>query len=373
MKITFVLPAVTLHGGIRVVAIYADYLKRHGHQVAVVAAPFQIPVRRKIKSFVLGHGWPGSRLESSYFDDTDVKPRILECYRPVVDADVPDADVVVATYYNTAHWVRKLSPSKGAKAIFIQNYEVEDGQSNPMLDASWRMPMHKIVISKWMVTLAREKFGDTIHSLVPNSVNLQQFNAAPRRKQPVPTIGLLYSKSWFKGLNTSLAALKPIAARLPALRVISFGAEHPGPLKLKLPPYAEFHFRPAQDKLKDLYAQCDVWLCGSNREGFHLPPLEAMACRCPVVSTRVGGPADIIEEGVNGHLVEIGDVQALSARGLQVLNLAETEWQEMSDAAHRTATRFTWDDAAGLFEKALEFAIERNRRGELKNEVALTV
>jgi hypothetical protein len=45
----------------------------------------------------------------------------------------------------------------------------------------------------------------------------------------------------------------------------------------------------------------------------------------------------------------------------------------MSDAAHRTATRFTWDDAAGLFEKALEFAIERNRRGELKNEVALTV
>jgi glycosyltransferase involved in cell wall biosynthesis len=273
---------------------------------------------------------------------------------------------VVATYYTTAFGVEHLSAAKGAKAIFIQNYEVEDGKSNPRLDSTWRMPMHKIVISKWMVDLARDKFGDTKVSHVPNSVDLDQFNAPPRGKQAVPTVGMLYAKSWFKGCETSLQALKPVAARLPKFRLLCFGAEEPGPTKLRLPPFAEFHFRPAQNRLKELYAQCDVWLCGSNREGFHLPPLEAMACRCPVVSTSVGGPMDIIEEGVNGHLVEIGDGPALSARVSQVLNLAPDQWTRMSDAAYATATRFTWNDAADMFEESLRLTIERKKKGELK-------
>jgi len=51
-----------------------------------------------------------------------------------------------------------------------------------------------------------------------------------------------------------------------------------------------------------------------------------------------------------------------------VLNLSQEQWQQMSDAAYRTATRFTWDDATDLFEQALELAIERNRRGELSDE-----
>jgi len=96
--------------------------------------------------------------------------------------------------------------------------------------------------------------------------------------------------------------------------------------------------------------------------------LEAMACRCPVVSTRVGGPMDIIEEGVNGHLVELGDEGALADRVLRVLHLPQEKWIEMSETAYRTATRYTWDDATDLFEKALELAIKRGGRGELLSD-----
>jgi len=362
MKVTFVLPFAGLQGGIRVLAIYAERLRQRGHEVAVVSTPFTMPLRRKAKSLALGRGWPKTQLEGSHFDGIDVAHRVLEKERSVVDADVPDADVVVATYYPTAYGVLNLSRTKGAKAFFIQNYEMEEGKPNAKLDATWRMPIHKIVISKWLLQLARDKFGDTMVSHVPNSVDLVQFDAAPRGKRPVPSIGLLYATSWMKGCRTSLEALKEVAMAVPSLRLVSFGAEHPG-FDLRLPPYAEFHYRPQQDKLRELYAQCDVWLCGSAREGFHLPPLEAMACRCPVVSTRVGGSVDIIEEGVNGHLVDIGDVNGLRDRLLRVLNLPQQEWMKMSDAAHGTATGFTWDDATDLFEKALELAIERDRVG----------
>jgi glycosyltransferase involved in cell wall biosynthesis len=256
-----------------------------------------------------------------------------------------------------------LSPSKGAKAIFIQNYEVPEGRTNARLDATWRMPMHKITISRWLVELARDRFEDRNVSHVPNSVDTDQFHAPPRCKNAVPTVGMLYSTFSLKGCRTSLDALKRVAAVMPALRLLSFGAERPD-FRLPLPRRAEFHFRPAQHELRSLYAQCDVWLCGSNIEGFHLPPLEAMACRCPVVSTRVGGPADIVEEGVNGHLVNVKDPAALAERALRVLNLSDEAWQSMSCAALRTATRFTWDDATDLFERALQAAIERARRGD---------
>jgi glycosyltransferase involved in cell wall biosynthesis len=367
MRITFVLPFAGLAGGIRVLAIYAERLKRRGHKVFVISTPVDMPMRRKVKSFVLGRGWPGLRREPSHFDGVDVEHKILERVRPVVDADVPDADVVLTTYYTTAYGVQRLSPAKGAKAIFIQNYEIEEGKPNPKLDATWRMPMHKITISKWLVDLAREKFGDHVVSHIPNSVDTDRFHAPPRGKNSVPTVGLLYHSFSLKGCATSFKAIKQVKSAIPSLRLICFGAERPS-LRLPVPQFAEYYYRPPQNKLRDLYAQCDVWLCGSNVEGFHLPPLEAMACRCPVVSTRVGGPLDIVEEGVNGHLVDVKDVNALAERVMHVLNLPELRWKQMSDAAFETAIRYSWDDATELFEQALEFAVARHARDEFRNE-----
>ena len=117
---------------------------------------------------------------------------------------------------------------------------------------------------------------------------------------------------------------------------MSFGA-HPVSAEFPLPAWMEFHYRPPQDAIRRLYDQCDAWLCGSRREGFHLPPLEAMACRCPVVSTRVGGPMDLVEEGVNGFIVDLEDSAGLAERLLRVLSLDEADWRRMSDAALATA------------------------------------
>ncbi|MGH8490351.1 MAG: glycosyltransferase family 4 protein [Gammaproteobacteria bacterium] len=367
MKITFVLPYAGLQGGIRVIAIYAERLARRGHEVRVISTPRVFSTRQTAKSLLLGTGLP--RAEPSYFEGINVPHPVLESVRPVTDADVVDGDVVIATYYTTAYGVQRLSPSKGAKAIFIQGYEIEEGKPKPALDATWRMAIHKIVISKWLVQLARDKFGDEFVSHVPNSVDLNQFHAPPRPKNAVPTVGLIYNSSPLKGCSISFKALKRVAAAVPSLRVVCFGAERLG-FKLSLPRFAEFHFRPPQEKLRELYAQCDVWLCGSNVEGFALPLLEAMACRCPVVSTRCGGPLDIVEEGVNGHLTDVKDDRALADRIVRVLNLADDDWRRMSDAAYRTATRFTWDDATDLLEQALRRAVERTRRGELTNAVS---
>ena len=189
--------------------------------------------------------------------------------------------------------------------------------------------------------------------VVHNGVDTAQFNAPPRNKNVLPTIGLLYSASRPSGLPTAWPLSRKFARSIPDLRVLIFGAT--GPTRdLPVPPYAEFHLRPAQDRIKDIYAQCDVWLCTSSPEGFYLPFLEAMACRCPVVSTRIGGPADIIAEGRNGFLLGVGDVDGLAARALEVLQMPPERWRAMSDAAYETAARCTWDEATAAFERVLQ-------------------
>src|SRR5581483_3214649 len=148
MRITFVLPHAGMSGGNRVLAIYADRLHRRGHTVAVISQPSSRPsLRTKLRSLVGGRRWTKDcEPEPSYFDKVSVPHRILEAQRPVVDNDVPDADIVLATYWRTGPWVAALSPRKGAKAILLQGYELSPGQADPVMDANWRLPLHKIVI-----------------------------------------------------------------------------------------------------------------------------------------------------------------------------------------------------------------------------------
>lgn len=363
MRITFVLPGTGMSGGTRVLSIYADRLHRRGHQVMVVSHPSgKRTLLSKFKSLVRGRGFPkDSEREPSFFDGLAVPHHVLESIRPVMDSDVPDADVVMATYWATAAAVAALSPRKGAKAILLQGYETSPGQWEPAIDAAWRLPLQKIVVSKWLADLARNRFDDLNVHYVPNSVDTEQFHAPARGKQNIPTVGMLYSTLHLRGIDVSLAALEQVKKHISNLRVVAFGAERVS-ARLPLPEWAEFHYRPPQNDLRRLYGQCDVWLCGSRQEGFHLPMLEAMACRCPIVSTRIGGPADTVEQGVNGFLVDVEDSTSLAERLLEVLRLSDAKWQRMSDAALATATRYTWEDATDLLETAFRDVICDVRR-----------
>lgn len=365
MKITFVMSDVNMSGGVRVVAIYAERLYRRGHDVSVVACPPKPATQQQqLQSVLRGKGLiPTLKSYPSHFDKLDLPLRFINRWRPIETKDLPDADVVIATWWETAHWVNKLSAAKGAKAYFIQHHEVFDYLPKNKVKATYKMPLHKVTISKWLVDLMDKEYGDRHVSLVPNSVDTKQFFAPPRQKQPVPTVGLLYSPIAWKGCAVSFKALSIVAQKIPNLRILTFGEVPPTP-DLPLPDNAEFFLCPAQDSIKDIYAQCDVWLCGSYSEGFHLPPSEAMACRCPIVSTRVGGPLDIIEDGVNGYLVPVGDAEALADRLMRVLSLDAEQWLKLSNAAYDTAVNYTWDDATNLFEAALATAIERRAKGD---------
>ena len=367
MRVTFVLPTVNMSGGIKVVGIYADALAKKGHDVFLISPPAPKKNLRSIiknvptgiKNVLTGTAWQKSGSIHSHLDNLGLNHTVLNTYRPITDADVPDADVVIATWWETAEWVAKLSDAKGAKTYFIQGYEIFDYLPVERCKLTYTLPFYKIVVAKWLADIMRDEYGDTRVDIVPNSVDRNQFFAPERNKNSIPTLVFLYSPTPLKGLDTTLKVLDRVRKKFPKLRVISFGA---APLAENLHWHNEYEFNlsPKQNEIRHLYEQCDVWLTTSRSEGFNLPAMEAMACRTPVVATKTGWPAESIVNGVNGFLAEIDDVDALEGAVTTLLSLRNEEWKRYSAHALETVKGNSWEASATLFEKALMNSVNKN-------------
>ncbi|HUI43026.1 MAG TPA: N-acetyl-alpha-D-glucosaminyl L-malate synthase BshA [Terriglobia bacterium] len=92
-----------------------------------------------------------------------------------------------------------------------------------------------------------------------------------------------------------------------------------------------------QNQVQDLLNCADVMLLPSQLESFGLAVLEAMACGVPAVCSKVGGLPEVIRDGVEGYLVEAGDVETMAARSLQILT-EPGRLKEMGKAARRRAS-----------------------------------
>ncbi len=366
MRIVFLLPVADMSGGNRVVSIYAKALGELGHQVTVISPPRRpLSLRKKLSSLLNEGVWGNTGSpHKSHLDDLGVDHRVLNTFRAIESKDVPDADVIVATWWETAEWLARMEHKKGAKAYFIQHHEVFHYLPVERARATYKAPLHKIVIANWLRAVMAEEYGDTEVDLVPNSVDTTQFHALPRTKQRHPTVGFLFNVEKFKGVDIALKAIQMLRQRFSNLRVLAFGMSNP----VDFPGWdatIEYERAPAQNRLREIYAQCDVWITASRSEGFNLPAMEAMACRTPVVATRTGWPEEAIVDDKNGFLVDIDDVTGLAERAALVLDLELDAWQAMSLAAYKTATAGSWEQSTRMFEESLSKCIRRSANKEI--------
>lgn len=358
MRITFIIPFASLNGGTRVVATYARILHDRGHEVLVVSQP--IGRSKGWKAFLRGllvKRLPDDAFRTPLLDFLGPAHRIFTENRPVVAADLPDADVVIATWWETAEWVAALPPSKGRKFYLLQGYEVFPNLPVDRVIATYSLPLTKIAVSSYIQDEIRRNHRiDDIHVIL-NSVDMAQFTGPPRTKAQTPTMGFLYTVTACKNIRLAIQAIQLAKERLPNLRVEAFSAAAPS-ADLPLPSWVEYHQTPTQAEIPGIYASCDAWLFTSEKEGFGLPIIESMACRTPVLATHAGAAPDLID-GRNGCLLPASP-EAFAEEILRFARMSEEEWQGFSKAAHATAAAYTWDDATdrllALFTEAVASA-----------------
>ena len=368
MKITFVCPPINFSGGIRVIAIYAEQLQQRGHEVSVIATqPKKPQMRQQLRSLLRGKGWIQTpKARPSYIDSSTFSLKIVNHSEPITDADVPDGDVAIATWWETAQSVANLSKTKGAKAYFMQDYGAPGQELNKLIP-TWSLPLHIITIAPWMMHLIQANGCNRQVAVVPNAVDFIHFNAPPRSRQTQPTLGFVYRPTVSKGADLACEAVKIARKTLPNLKLIVFGQQYPAQPSL-LPTGTDFRIRPTDLEVCQIYASCDGWLFPSRLEGFGLPILEAMACRTPVIGTPAGAAPELITPQT-GFLVSYENPQAMAGAIIRLCSLSESEWQNLSEAARAQAASYSWEDATGLFEKALLQAIE-NSYGVFRKQLA---
>jgi glycosyltransferase involved in cell wall biosynthesis len=99
----------------------------------------------------------------------------------------------------------------------------------------------------------------------------------------------------------------------------------------------------SDEDLRALYSSCRVSVYPSLYEGFGLPPLEAMACGAPVITSRI--PVMMETSAGAARLVAPTDVEELAAALVELLT-DEGERNELSAAGLRRAAEYTWERTA---------------------------
>jgi len=349
-----------MFGGIKAGRLISEAMVRKGHRVNIIYCdipkawpriwqPSQI-MRRCWRELKMS-GKEKHHLEKSKANLIPVP------VRPITSPYVPDADVTIGTWWEVIEWISKFPDSKGIKVDFVQGHDATNSGEKERIVATYKLPMLKIAVSPWLKRVLRDKYSVNNVIVVPNGIDRKQFDSQPRDKNINPTVGFVFSNHPIKDMHTALKALMIVQKNLPSLKVIAFGSYWPDFDKHIFRNF-QYHCRPPQHKIAEIYRKTDCWFLSSISEGLPMPLLEAIACRCPIVSTDYGGANDVIDNGVNGYIVPVREPDMLANAISKVLSLSENDWRRMSEVSYQISKKFDWDKSAAILEKALMGAIE---------------
>lgn len=351
MKITFVLPFTEICGGIRVIFEYANRLQRRGHNVFIVypLVPLHIGIKWYDWNKRLIRIWKflnnlKRRNQVNWFN---LKVNLIMA-PTLSEKHIPDGDIVVATAWPTAYYVRNYSESKGRKVYLIQHYEIDSGPKN-LVDRTYRFSFYQITSAKLTEQLLKQKFGRKVSAVIPYGINFNTFYNDNKLFNDIPRILMYYSRGPRKGAAVGIRALEIVKQRFGRVEFIMYGVR-----KGKgLPGYVKFVRSSSDGQLRELYSSCDIFVYPSDYEGFGLPPMEAMACKCAVVTTNVGAVPDYTVPGKTALVSPPGDSQALARNIIRLLEDKE-ELRRISTAGYNYIKRFAWERPTRKLEEVFE-------------------
>lgn len=351
MRVTFALPQIhILAGGLRIVAEYTRHLLEQGHEISfVVRRPNHMPGPRRRLLSHLGLARCAAPLspDRGHFTGLNVPIHHLDETRPVRSNDVPDADVIISTWWTTAEWAHGLPRSKGVHVHFIQDYEDFKPEFSRRVRAVYKQENCKIVVAPWLQRKLMEEFGcDSV--LVMNGTDLNHFGAPARDRNTPPRIGFMYASHPRKNGGMAIEVARRIRVIRPNVGFLTFGADL---IPAGAPDFICYEQAPSQLRIAEIYRSCDLWLFVSLTEGFGLPLLEAMASRTPVLATPAGAAPDLVD-GRNGRISSF-DPSEFAQAALDFLAMPAVNWRQASEAAFTTAQGRQHEISAQQFEKAL--------------------
>lgn len=289
MRINYVLPR-SLNvpmGGYKVVFQYARELGKLGYDVHIY---FSTNVSMKQvgywKQWLKGHLSAKKFRQVTWFDfgDSNVKLHFDQSREQIKRIN---EGKIIATHWSTVDVVRESKCDD--KFYFLQDYEIFDPNvDEKKLNKTWDELTINIVISTWLLDKAAELGVRGKTHLLSNFIDTGEFpivSSGENNKRNA--ISFLWHNNPRKQSEMGIQIANKLKDMYPELEIMMFGVDIPN--SLDNVDRFRIYNNASIKELRKIYKQSMVYFMPSNKEGWGLTGMEAMACGAAVVSVDNGG------------------------------------------------------------------------------------
>lgn len=367
----FVMSSISLaypSGGIKIIYELAKKLAHKKYKVAILflTDPFKIartlfPRKRNIRNMGF-MPYLIKNLLNNRFSFKYIVPAVRKLLGVKYTDDFSDVDTFFsrhipieltskryfATDYVTAFHV--AYKRKNGSGYFISLHDEADpvylGDLSWLAKKAYQLPLKLVVINDEMMWLYAENKPVLFHAGIEDYFftfsSLKEDQSGNRILIPL-------REGEIKGAVYGIEAAKLIHENVKNVTISAYGNYQ----RDKVPSFIEYHYLPSNSEVLVLYRKATLFVLPSILEGMSLPPLEAMASGCVVVSTDCVGIRVYLKDEFNSIIVPVRDSTALFTAVWRILNDKDL-MEKLRENGRETASRFTYDNMTDEFLLAVQ-------------------
>jgi glycosyltransferase involved in cell wall biosynthesis len=361
MRIAWLMPNLHVSGGAITAIELAERMTRKGHELYLMLPSGRSRWKRAINANVIECGL---QLTNPL---TTIPFAIV-----AMALKLPKVDLIVASAPPYAILARSIAFVRGIQSVnYCLSDEVHIFDDRSYLHSVALLKLYHsiarysirrtniITNSLWTATKIVAEKGEKPFAIVPSGYNPSIFypnqeNVLHNKENRLLTIGR-HMRS--KGLPDLIDALNLIdLTKYPfILRIVSQDQLDLSKARFNF----EIYKPTVGEDISAHYRWAEIFINPSWFEGFGMPPLEAQACGCGVISTDCGGIKEFLRDEVNALIVPPREPRTMARAVIRLMEDLELMSRLIKEGLV-TCQDFTWDKAADKFEAALNSILKKN-------------
>ena len=294
-----------------------------------------------------------------------------------------DADLVVASSFPLLHMYTALKAAKKAAkpVILVGGLHPEDAWSfdRPMIAEALKAADACIAYTGYeagqilKMGVAQENIY-TIGLGVDLQTNNPETQANIRDRLGLndgPVVGYIGQISAHKGVDLLIKSMQLVWVQHPGTQLLIAGARRPFAEKVEeliagLPDWQKnnivINYDFPEEEKASLYRVLDVFVYPSRHESFGIAFLEAWNAHKPVIGLKVGAIPWVVDDEVNGLLVDGDDIGGLASAINRLIEEPELAHRLAENGNQKVVNQHTWSAVASQFHAVYEEVVNRKRK-----------
>ena len=276
----------------------------------------------------------------------------------------------------TAYMAKQILKSYGIHLPYITTLHGtditlvgKDATYAPVVTFSVNQSDGVTAVSNWLKDETYQNFPITREiEVIPNFVDMNRFRKAKKEhfKIAIASRGekiIIHTSNFRKVKRTQdvVQIFNRVREQLPSkLLLVGDGPERQNMEQLcrDLNLMDDVRFLGKLDPVEELLAVSDLFLMPSETESFGLAALEAMACHVPVIASNTGGIPEIVVNGKNGFMSNVGDVNEMAKNALNLLS-NNSLLDQFKNSAAEHARQFDLEKVLPQYESYYERVLQQ--------------